>query len=91
MIERDRGDRAIVSGCRCSVEVLLELREIDQRLRVDREARLLESANANRELVRNLMVRDLKVRSIRLVTSHARQYVGLQGFGIDITGQIVPE
>ncbi|HMN79007.1 MAG TPA: nitrogen regulation protein NR(II) [Burkholderiaceae bacterium] len=34
--------------------LLLEFRENDQRLRVDREARLLDSANANRELVRNL-------------------------------------
>jgi two-component system nitrogen regulation sensor histidine kinase GlnL len=32
----------------------LEFREIDQRLRADREARMLESAKANRELVRNL-------------------------------------
>ncbi len=34
--------------------LLLEFREIDQRARVDREARLLDSAQANRELVRNL-------------------------------------
>ncbi len=34
--------------------LLLEFRENDQRLRVDREARLLDSANANRELMRNL-------------------------------------
>jgi two-component system nitrogen regulation sensor histidine kinase GlnL len=34
--------------------LLLEFRENDQRLRIDREARLLDSANANRELVRNL-------------------------------------
>jgi two-component system nitrogen regulation sensor histidine kinase GlnL len=34
--------------------LLLEFREIDQRLRADREARMLESAKANRELVRNL-------------------------------------
>jgi two-component system nitrogen regulation sensor histidine kinase GlnL len=34
--------------------LLLEFRENDQRRRVDREARLLDSANANRELVRNL-------------------------------------
>ena len=34
--------------------LLLEFRENDKRLRVDREERLLDSANANRELVRNL-------------------------------------
>lgn len=34
--------------------LLLEFREIDQRIRADREARILESAQANRELVRNL-------------------------------------
>ena len=34
--------------------VLLELREIDQRLRVDREERLLQSTQVSRELVRNL-------------------------------------
>ncbi|OJX08616.1 MAG: PAS domain-containing sensor histidine kinase [Burkholderiales bacterium 70-64] len=34
--------------------LLLELHERDQRWRADREARLLESAQANRELVRNL-------------------------------------
>lgn len=34
--------------------LLLEFREIDQRLRVEREAHRLDSANANRELVRNL-------------------------------------
>jgi two-component system nitrogen regulation sensor histidine kinase GlnL len=34
--------------------LLLEFREIDQRVRIDREARMLESARLNRELVRNL-------------------------------------
>jgi len=34
--------------------LLLELRERDQRWRADREARLLESSRANRELMRNL-------------------------------------
>lgn len=34
--------------------LLLEFREIDQRIRMDREARMLESVRANRELVRNL-------------------------------------
>ncbi len=34
--------------------LLLEFREFDQRWRADREQRLLESAQANRELVRNL-------------------------------------
>jgi len=34
--------------------VLLELREIDQRLRADREERLLQSTQVSRELVRNL-------------------------------------
>jgi len=34
--------------------LLLEFRELDQRWRADREQRLLESAKANRELVRNL-------------------------------------
>jgi two-component system nitrogen regulation sensor histidine kinase GlnL len=34
--------------------LLLEFREIDQRVRLDREVRLLESAKINRELVRNL-------------------------------------
>ena len=34
--------------------LLLEFRELDQRWRADREQRLLESAQANRELVRNL-------------------------------------
>ncbi|MCL4184833.1 MAG: PAS domain-containing protein [Burkholderiaceae bacterium] len=34
--------------------LLLEFRELDQRWRADREQRLLESARANRELVRNL-------------------------------------
>ena len=34
--------------------LLLELREIDQRLRHDRETHILDSAQANRELVRNL-------------------------------------
>lgn len=34
--------------------LLMEFRVDDQRLKVDREARLLDSANANRELVRNL-------------------------------------
>ncbi len=34
--------------------LLLEFREIDQRIRIDREARMLDSARANRELVRNL-------------------------------------
>jgi two-component system nitrogen regulation sensor histidine kinase GlnL len=34
--------------------VLLELREIDQRLRADREDRLLQSTQVSRELVRNL-------------------------------------
>jgi two-component system nitrogen regulation sensor histidine kinase GlnL len=34
--------------------LLLEFREIDQRVRMDREVRLLESARINRELVRNL-------------------------------------
>ncbi|MDX3905070.1 MAG: nitrogen regulation protein NR(II) [Pigmentiphaga sp.] len=33
---------------------LLELREIEQQLKVDREERLLEQAQANRELLRNL-------------------------------------
>ncbi len=33
---------------------LIELREIDQQLKVDREERLLEQAEANRELLRNL-------------------------------------
>ncbi len=32
----------------------LEFRELDKRLRIDREERLLDSAQANRELVRNL-------------------------------------
>jgi two-component system nitrogen regulation sensor histidine kinase GlnL len=34
--------------------MLLEFSEVDQRLRIDREERLLDSARANRELVRNL-------------------------------------
>ncbi|HYF60694.1 MAG TPA: nitrogen regulation protein NR(II) [Burkholderiaceae bacterium] len=34
--------------------LLLEFREIDQRIRMDREARMLESVRVNRELVRNL-------------------------------------
>jgi two-component system nitrogen regulation sensor histidine kinase GlnL len=34
--------------------LLIEFRELDQRWRADREQRLLESAKANRELVRNL-------------------------------------
>jgi nitrogen-specific signal transduction histidine kinase len=34
--------------------LLLEFREIDQRIRMDREARMLESVKVNRELVRNL-------------------------------------
>ena len=34
--------------------VLLELREIEQQLKVDREERLLDQAQANRELLRNL-------------------------------------
>jgi two-component system nitrogen regulation sensor histidine kinase GlnL len=34
--------------------LLLEFREIDQRIRADRESRMLESVKANRELVRNL-------------------------------------
>jgi two-component system nitrogen regulation sensor histidine kinase GlnL len=34
--------------------LLLEFREIDQRVRLDRETRILDSAAANRELVRNL-------------------------------------
>ena len=34
--------------------LLLEFREIDQRIRIDREARMLESVKVNRELVRNL-------------------------------------
>lgn len=34
--------------------VLVELREIEQQLKVDREERLLEQAQANRELLRNL-------------------------------------
>ncbi len=33
------------------------------------------------------ILRDLKVRSIRLLTSQETQYVGLQGFGIEITGR----
>jgi 3,4-dihydroxy 2-butanone 4-phosphate synthase/GTP cyclohydrolase II len=33
------------------------------------------------------ILRDLKVRSIRLLSSQERQYVGLQGFGIAITGR----
>lgn len=34
--------------------LLLEFREIDQRIRLDRESRMLESVRVNRELVRNL-------------------------------------
>jgi two-component system nitrogen regulation sensor histidine kinase GlnL len=34
--------------------LLLEFREIDQRIRMDRESRMLESVKVNRELVRNL-------------------------------------
>ena len=34
--------------------LLLEFREIDQRIRVDRESQMLESVRVNRELVRNL-------------------------------------
>ena len=34
--------------------LLLEFREIDHRIRVDRESRMLESVRVNRELVRNL-------------------------------------
>src|SRR5690606_20236460 len=34
--------------------LLIEFRELDQRWRIDREQRLLDSAQANRELVRNL-------------------------------------
>jgi len=34
--------------------LLLEFREIDQRIRMDREAQMLESVRVNRELVRNL-------------------------------------
>jgi len=34
--------------------VLVELREVEQQLKVDREERLLEQAQANRELLRNL-------------------------------------
>lgn len=34
--------------------LLLEFREIDQRIRIDRETRMLESVRVNRELVRNL-------------------------------------
>jgi two-component system, NtrC family, nitrogen regulation sensor histidine kinase GlnL len=34
--------------------LLLEFREIDQRIRMDREAKMVESARANKELVRNL-------------------------------------
>jgi two-component system nitrogen regulation sensor histidine kinase GlnL len=34
--------------------LLLEFREIDQRIRMDRESRMLESVRVNRELVRNL-------------------------------------
>jgi two-component system nitrogen regulation sensor histidine kinase GlnL len=34
--------------------LLLEFREIDQRIRIDRESRMLESVRVNRELVRNL-------------------------------------
>lgn len=39
-----------IEDCR----LLLEFRENDQRKRVEREVRLLDSANANRELLRNL-------------------------------------
>jgi len=34
--------------------LLLEFREIDQRMRIDRESRMLESVRLNRELIRNL-------------------------------------
>ena len=34
--------------------VLLEFHEVDQRLRIDREERMLDSVRANRELVRNM-------------------------------------
>ena len=34
--------------------LLLEFREIDQRIRIDRESRVLETARLNRELIRNL-------------------------------------
>jgi two-component system, NtrC family, nitrogen regulation sensor histidine kinase GlnL len=34
--------------------LLLEFREIDQRIRMDREAKLIDSARANKELIRNL-------------------------------------
>ncbi|MGE0006895.1 MAG: 3,4-dihydroxy-2-butanone-4-phosphate synthase [Parvibaculaceae bacterium] len=34
------------------------------------------------------ILRDLNVRSIRLITSSTRHYVGLSGFGIDIVGTI---
>jgi two-component system nitrogen regulation sensor histidine kinase GlnL len=34
--------------------LLLEFREIDQRIRIDRESRMVESVRVNRELVRNL-------------------------------------
>lgn len=37
------------------------------------------------------ILRDLRVRSIRLLTSQDRQYVGLQGFGIEITGRVIAE
>jgi len=37
------------------------------------------------------ILRDLKVRSIRLLTSQDRQYVGLQGFGIEITGRDIQD
>jgi 3,4-dihydroxy 2-butanone 4-phosphate synthase/GTP cyclohydrolase II len=34
------------------------------------------------------ILRDLNVRSIRLITSSTRHYVGLSGFGIDIAETI---
>jgi two-component system, NtrC family, nitrogen regulation sensor histidine kinase GlnL len=34
--------------------LLLEFREIDQRIRIDRELKMLDSARANKELIRNL-------------------------------------
>ncbi|MFT3804438.1 MAG: nitrogen regulation protein NR(II) [Burkholderiaceae bacterium] len=44
----------IEGGRLANASVLFECREMDQRLRFDREVQLLETANANRELVRNL-------------------------------------
>jgi two-component system nitrogen regulation sensor histidine kinase GlnL len=45
---------AVVVEDRDPGALLIEFRVDDQRLKVDREARLLDSANAHRELVRNL-------------------------------------